>query len=105
MFGIVITNIVSIFTFKLVSGKQTYDTVATYIDKSVAIQPAGNDTLMTYPGIPAYQAFDIYVFEPLTLHTGDKFKQGTDEWIVKGVPQVYDLPFIYYQKVAAEKVV
>ena len=50
-------------------------------------------------------AKDRYLSEFVALKNGDKLRAGDKDYIVRGVPQVVDNRFMYYQKVIGELVV
>lgn len=100
-----ITHKVNIHRFKVVAGKEAYDTTPTYSNIEAAIQPSGPDTMTIYPSIDAYQLFDIFIFDNLTIKTGDKLVSGSDSWIVRGVPQAMSTPYVSYLKIAGEKII
>lgn len=100
-----ITHNVSVFRLKRTGNKEEYDTtpIATGID--CGIVPASNDILAVFPGEPSYSLHEVFVYEPVTFKLGDKLTSGPEEYILKGVPQVYDNQYMYVQHLVCEKVV
>lgn len=76
--------------------------IITGLDCSVT--PAGTDILAVFGGQPSLSLYEIYFSEFVTLKNGDKLKSADKEYIVRGVPQVIDNRYQYYQKVIGEMV-
>ena len=100
-----ITHKVDVYHLTVTADKEGYEASPSITDLNATILPAGTEILAVYPGESSFQLYEIYVYEDVTIKNGDKVKCGTDEWIVKGAPQVFDLADVYYQKMVGEKVV
>lgn len=98
-----ITHTVDVYRLSLVGGKEAYGVSPVLTGIRIGIFPAGVDIQAVYPGIPAFQLYDGYTEDSSTLKNGDKLKQGSDEFIIRGTPQVFTSP-LSYQRVALEKV-
>lgn len=99
------THLVSVYRLGVTSAKESYAATPVITGLDVGIFPAGTDIVAVYGGESAFQLYEVYVYEAATLKNGDKLVSGTDEWIVKGVPQVFNTPHLYYQRLICEKVV
>jgi hypothetical protein len=100
-----LTHIVDVYRLTIVSGKESYALTPVRTNLDVGVFPAGPEVLAVYPGVSSYQLYDIFIYEDVTLLNGDKLKSGSDEWIVRGVPQKFSNPYISYQRIVGEKVV
>lgn len=98
-----ITHSVSVYRLKRTGTKEQYDTTPTYTGLDIGIFPASPDILAVYPGEASFQIYEGYIYESVTLLNGDKLTYGADEYIVRGVPQIYDFNQMYYQRVMLEK--
>lgn len=100
-----ITHNVSVYRLTRNGGKEEYAAtpIATGID--CGIVPASNDILAVYPGEAAYSLHEVFIYEPVGFKLGDKLVSGSEEYILRGVPQVYDNQYIYTQHLICEKVV
>ena len=99
------THLVDVYRLAVASSKEGYGASPVITGLDVGIFPAGTDIVAVYGGESAFQLYDVYVYESATLKNGDKLKSGTDEWIIKGVPQVFSTPYLSYQRLICEKVV
>jgi hypothetical protein len=99
------THKVSVFRLVETAGQEEYGADPVYTGLDVGIFPASADILAVYPGEASYQLYEIFVYEPAVIKNGDKLVSGSDEWIVRGAPQVFDFPQISYQRLVGEKVV
>lgn len=101
------THNVSVFRFKKTGSKTDYDTTPTYTGVTCAILPASTDILAVYPAESVFQLYEIHITDmSLSFRNGDKLTDlSNSEWIVRGVPQVFNLPQISYQRIVGEKVV
>jgi len=100
-----LTHVVDVYRLTASGNNQAYPSSPIYTGLDCGILPLSNDILAIYPGESAYALYEIYFYEVLDIKNGDKLKSGGSEWIVRGVPQVVDTHYIYYQKVLGEKVV
>jgi hypothetical protein len=101
------THNVSVYRQKATGSKSDYDTVATYTGVDCAILPAGTDILALYPGESVMQLYEVIIQEAgYTIRNGDKLVDSSgNSWIIRGVPQVFNLPHLYYQRCVGEKVI
>ena len=99
------THKVSVYPLTLASGKEKYPESPTVTGLDLGIFPAGIEIQAAYPGISAFQLYEIFCFENVTIGNGDKLISGADEWIIKGVPQKYSDPYASYQRLVGQKVV
>lgn len=101
-----ITHSVSVYRLLKTGNKEDYGTTPTATGLDCGIVPAGNDIVAVYPDIPAYALYEVYVHESFSFKIGDKLVDvSSNEYILRGVPQVYDLSYGYYQRLVCEKVV
>lgn len=100
-----VTHTVDIYRLTRTGNKDQYATTPVYTTIEAGIFPAGTDILAVYPAESAFALYEIYIFEPCLLKNGDKLKSGGDEWIVRGVPQVFSSMRTQYQRLIGEKVV
>lgn len=99
------THVVDVYRLARVGDKELYDLTPIKTGLDCSIIPAGNDILAVYPGEASFALYEIYFSEVVDIKNGDKLKVGNQEWIVRGVPQVMDTPYLYYQRLVGEKVV
>lgn len=97
-----ITNTVDVFRLTRTGNTDAYGAspVATGVD--VSITPAGTDIVAVYGGNPAVALYEVYCFENVTLKSGDKLKEGSKEWVIRGDPQVIENRFLSYRRAVAE---
>jgi hypothetical protein len=100
-----VTHTVSVYRLTRTGNKDQYSTIPVYTGIEAGIFPAGTDILAVYPAESAFALCEIFIYEPCTLKNGDKLTMGVNEWIVRGVPQVFASNRIHYQRVIGEKVV
>ncbi len=100
-----ITHQVDVYHLVVTGDKEAYEVTPTYTTLKVTIIPAGSDVLAVYPGEPSYSLYQCLIFDEVTIKNGDKLIGGGETFIVKGVPQVFNLPNNYHQEVVLEKVV
>jgi hypothetical protein len=101
------THNVSVYRQVANGNKSDFDTTPTYTGVDCMIIPAGTDILALYPGESIMQLYEIGVQERgYTLKNGDKLVDSSgNSWIIRGVPQVFDLPQMYYLRCVGEKVI
>jgi hypothetical protein len=99
------THLVEVYRLEKTGAKEGYGVTPVLTGLDIAIYPAGTDIAALYPGIPAFQAYEGYVYEYVSLKNGDKLKSGSEEWILQDVPQKYETDLLYYQRLALAKVV
>lgn len=100
-----ITHSVDIYRLVRSGNTEQYDSTPVYTGIECGIFPASTDILAIYPSESAFALFEIYIYETVTLKNGDKLKVGSSEWIVRGVPIVYETNQMYYTRVIGEQVV
>lgn len=106
MAGFKITHSVDVYRLTRSGNNEEYPSTPEYQKVECGIFPASTDILATFPGESSFQLYEIYIQETgVALKNGDKLKAGTNDWIVRGVPQIYDLNMMYYTRVVGEKVV
>lgn len=99
----VITHTVDVYRLTKTGNNTEYGASAVITGLDCAIYPASTDILAVYPELPAYGSFEVFVYENATLQTGDKLTSGSEEYIVRGVPEVYENNYIYFQRLLAVK--
>jgi len=99
------THTVDVYRLTKTGNNQEYDPTAVITGLDSTIFPAQTDILAVYPELPAYATYEVFVYQPVTLENADKLKSGDDEYIIRGVPTVYDTSLAYYQRMVAEKVI
>src|SRR5690348_6689963 len=99
-----ITDTVAVYRLTRTGTKDAYGETPVVTGLDCAITPAGTDILAVYGGEPSFALFEIYFSEVVTLKNGDKLVSGSNEYIVRGVPQVVDNRYQYHTKVIGEMV-
>lgn len=99
------THIVDVYRLTRTGNNESYGVSPVIIGLDCGIFPASSDVLAVYPGESSFQLYECYIYETATIKNGDKFKISGDEWIVRGVPQIFDTNYLSYQRVILEKVV
>ncbi len=86
---------------------ENYGTEPIYTSIDMSIFPASNNILAIYPGEPSMQLYEIFIYDYVTLLNGDKFVETTtsQEWILRGVPRVFDTLRSYFQQCVGEMVI
>lgn len=101
----IITHTVDVYRLTKTGSNTEYSVSPIVTGLDCAIYPASTELLAIYPELPVYSTYEVYVYEAETLTTGDKLTtSGGDEYILRGVPQVYDNNYVYIQRIIAEKV-
>ena len=100
-----ITHTLDVYRLIRSGNNEQYDATPVYTAIECGIFPASSDVLAVYPGESSFALFEIYIYENITLKNGDKLKVGTNEWIIRGVPQVYDTNQLFYVRAIGEQVV
>ncbi len=102
--NIPITDTIDVYRLARTGNKDAYAQTPVITGLDCSVTPAGTDILAVFGGQPSLSLYEIYFNEFVTLRNGDKLKSGTKEYIVRGVPQVIDNRYMYYQKVIGEMV-
>jgi hypothetical protein len=96
------------YRFLRTGEKETYDTTPFVSNLDAQITPATPDLLSLYPDVPVGQLFDVFTFDnAVAMENGDKLiDENGNEYIIRGVPAVYDVPplGIYYVRVIGVKI-
>lgn len=100
-----ITHSVEIYRLARSGNNEQYDSTPIYTGIECGIFPASPDILAIYPGESSFSLFEVYIYETISLKNGDKLKFGATEWIVRGVPVVYETNQLFYTRVIGEQVV
>ncbi len=100
-----ITHSADVYRLTRTGDTESYHTTPVITGLECGIFPASTDILAVYPGESSFQLYECYVYEFVVLKNGDKFKALGEEWIARGVPQVFDTNHLYYQRLVLEKVV
>jgi hypothetical protein len=101
----IITHTVNVHRLTKTGNNTEYGASPVISGLDCSIFPASTDTLAVYPDLPAYATYEGFTQESATLKLGDKLKVATEEFIIRGVPQVYDTNYAYYQRFVLEKVI
>lgn len=97
---------VDVYRFIENASKEQYGNTPAITNLEVCILPM--DAAMAAlagSGESAFQMYDVYIYTDAVIHSGDKLISGTDEWIVKGVPQKFTSLLQTYSHVQAVKVI
>jgi hypothetical protein len=100
-----ITHTADVYRLTRTGDMESYAVPAVITGLRCGIFPASTDVLAVYPGESSFQLYECYIYKTVTIKNGDKFKSSGDEWIVRGVPQVFNTNYLSYQRVILEKVV
>jgi hypothetical protein len=94
---LVITDLVSIYSFKRTGNTEAYDTTASYTKLNACISPTGTD-IQTSGDVPAFQLFEIFIYDvTVDIKNGDKIiNQSGLEYIVDGKPYVINNQYLQY---------
>ena len=96
---------VDIYRLTVTGEKEEYNATPAVTNVEAGIFPVDTSIMAMFPGESAFQMYDIFVYRDVPIKNGDKFVSGTDEWIIKGVPQKYADLLLTYQKCMGLKVV
>ena len=100
-----VTHTLDVYRLTRSGNNEQYDLSPVYSGIECGIFPASPDVLAVYPGESSFALFEIYIYENVALKNGDKLKYGSVEWIIRGVPQVYDTNQLFYVRAIGEQVV
>lgn len=90
---------------KNVSNKSQYAVDSVYSDLPVLLAPAGPDVQVSYPNVPAYTLFEVYIYDgSCQIENTDKLVISGADYIVRGLPQHYDAVGIDCMRLTCEKV-
>jgi len=97
------THVVDVYRLTKTGSTESYSATPTITGLDCAILPASTEIIAIYPGENAFALHDIFFDEPADLKTGDKLTSGASEWIIRGVPQVFDNDYGYAVHCVGEK--
>lgn len=100
-----ITHSFDVYRLTKTGNDTEYGDTAVITDLDCGVFPASSEILAVYPDLPAYATYEVFVYEACSLQNGDKLTSGSEEYIIRGVPQVYDNNLIYYQRLVVEKTI
>jgi hypothetical protein len=100
-----VTNKVDVYRLTRAGDSESYGSLPIVTSLDCNITPASTEIMAVYPGESAYSLYEIYTERNVDLKNGDKLKDSTGEYIIRGVPQVINNRFLYFQKIVGEKVV
>lgn len=99
------SHILTVYHFLRAGDNENYETTPTAEGLRAQILPAGTDIVVFYPDIPAYQLWDIFIFDQTTIQNGDKLvDEDNNEYIVKGVSFKVNEIYMTYQRIAGQKI-
>ncbi len=97
------THKFDIFRFLKTGDTEVYNATATYMNIDCTVVPASTDIIMTFPGVPGYQLYEITTQENVDLKNGDKLVSGSEEYIVRDTPQKVDNNYMFFTKIVGER--
>ena len=99
-----ITHVCDVYHLTTTNDTASYELTPSITQLNASIYPAGTDILMTFPGIPAYSAYQMLVWDDVEIKNGDKIISGSEEWIVRGVPRIFNDMTMYVQDIIVERI-
>jgi hypothetical protein len=95
---------VAVYRLTRAGNKDAYAATPVITGLKCAIFPAGEDIVAIYGGQPSLALYEVYIAQEAVLENGDKLTSGADEYIIRGVPEVYRSAYINYLRVIAGRV-
>lgn len=99
-----ITNKIDVYRLTRTGDDEEYGGSPVITGLDAQIIPASNDIAIFYPDIPTHQLFDMFIFTTDDIKNGDKFTDGSSEWIIRGVSfKISNL--MTYQRLVGQQIV
>ncbi len=97
----------SIYRYQTTGSKKEYSDTPTYTKVDAGVFPASPQIATAYPGVPAYQLYEFFFDDYVTLQRGDKYiDENTGEsWIIRAEPMTYSSARSFYLHAIGEKVI
>lgn len=102
-----VTDTCSIYQLVRTGNSEAYNVSPAYTNVNASITPAGENIVMAYGGVDAFQLFEIFIWDiTVSLHNGDKIvTQDGTQYILSGQPFSVSNKYLQYQKLVGKKVV
>lgn len=98
-----VTHHVDIYNLITIGDKEEYETTPSHTGVCMGIFPAGGDILAVYPGQSSYILFQAFTQERVLIKNGAKLIAPSNIWIVRAVPQIFDVFGHYHQELIIEQ--
>lgn len=100
-----VTDKINVYRLTRANGKESYGVTPIASELDCGMYPASPELVAVLGADPGFQYFDVYVYNTIPLHTGDKLVTETNEYIIHGNPEVFNGPYLSYQHLVTKKVI